>query len=95
MDLRDPGVLGLGGVGVGMLLLPGRGLMAPVLWFGPPHVALLIPMALVIFCAVYFGTLQFWKMLSGDPLQKPLPALLAIFLVVRLTVDCARSLMWR
>jgi hypothetical protein len=95
MDLRDPGVVALGAVGVGMLLLPGRGLLAPVLWFGPPHIGLLIPMALVIFGVVYFGTLQFWKMLTGDSLQKPLPALLALFLAVRLTVDCARTLMWR
>lgn len=39
--------------------------------------------------------LKFWKLASGEALQHPLPALLAIFLAVRLSVDCARMLMWR
>jgi hypothetical protein len=32
--------------------------------------------------------------MTGESLQKPLPAILALFLLVRLTVDCARMLMW-
>jgi hypothetical protein len=55
----------------------------------------MISMAVGIFLVVYFGVLQFWKLASGDPLQPPLPALLALFLAVRLSVDCARMLMWR
>jgi hypothetical protein len=55
---------------------------------------MLIPMAAVIFCAVYFGTLKFWELLTGDRLAKPLPAILALVLAIRLTVDCARMLMW-
>jgi hypothetical protein len=30
----------------------------------------------------------------GDRLEKPLPAILALFPAIRLTVDCARMLMW-
>jgi hypothetical protein len=52
-------------------------------------------MAMLIFLVVFFGTLKFWKMLTGDALQKPLPALLALVLAIRLTVDCARMMMWR
>jgi len=52
-------------------------------------------MALVIFCVVYFGVLAFWKLLTGEALGKPFPAILAVFLFIRLTVDCARLLMWR
>jgi len=33
--------------------------------------------------------------LTGESLGKPFPAILAVFLVVRLTVDCAHILMWR
>jgi hypothetical protein len=69
--------------------------MGPALWFGAPHLALLLPLAALIFCVLFFGTLKFWKMLTGDSLQKPLPAVLALALAVRLTVDCARMLMWR
>lgn len=75
--------------------MPGRGLMTPMMWFGPPHIGWVVAMAVVIFLALYFGVLQFWKLLTGDPLPKPLPAVLALFLAVRLTVDCARMLMWR
>lgn len=59
------------------------------------HWALMLAMAAVIFSVVYFGTLQVWKMLTGDSLKKPLPAILALVLAIRLTVDCARMLMWR
>jgi hypothetical protein len=59
------------------------------------HLMTLLALAFVIFCVVYFGTLKFWELLTGDRLQKPLPAVLALFLAVRLTVDCARMLMWR
>jgi hypothetical protein len=55
----------------------------------------MISMAIVIFLVVYFGVLKFWKLASGEALQHPLPALLALFLAVRLSVDCARMLMWR
>ena len=95
MNWRDPGVLGLGAVGAGVLMLPGRGLLGPVLWFGRPESGTVIGMALVIFCAVFFGTLWLWKMLTGERLQKPLPGILAVFLAVRLVVDCARMMMWR
>ncbi len=95
MNFRDPEVVGLGVLGAGLIFLPGRGLMWPALWFGAPHVSLMISMAVGIFLVVYFGVLQFWKLASGDPLQPPLPALLALFLAVRLSVDCARMLMWR
>jgi len=95
MNFRDPGIIVLGVAAAGIVFLPGRGFMGPALWFGPPHLAMMLPMAAIIFCVVYFGTLQIWKMLTGDPLQKPLPALLALALAVRLTVDCARMLMWR
>jgi hypothetical protein len=44
---------------------------------------------------VYFGTLKFWELLTGDRLRKPLPAILALGLGIRLTVDCARMMMWR
>lgn len=95
MNFRNPALLGLGALGAVIVLIPGRGLLGPALWFGPPHLTLLIPMAIVIFCAVFFGVLAFWKMLTGDALQKPLPGILALFLAVRLTVDCARMMMWR
>jgi hypothetical protein len=95
MNLRDPAVLGVGAIGAGALFVPGPGLMTPVLWFGHPHLTWVLPMAAVIFCVVFFGTLQFWKMLTGDALQKPLPAILALFLAIRLSVDCARMLMWQ
>jgi hypothetical protein len=55
----------------------------------------MISMAVVMFAVVYFGVLKFWKLASGDALQPPLPALLALFLAVRLSVDCARMLMWQ
>jgi len=51
-------------------------------------------MAAVIFCVVYFGTLKFWELLTGSRLQKPFPAILALWLGIRLSVDCARMLMW-
>jgi hypothetical protein len=95
MNFRDPALLGLGALGAGIVFLPGRGLMGPALWFGAPHLALLLPLAALIFCVLFFGTLKFWKMLTGDSLQKPLPAVLALALAIRLTVDCARMLMWR
>jgi hypothetical protein len=95
MNLRDPRTITLAALGLLILLLPGRGLMGPALWFGPPNISLMLPMAAVIFCAVYFGTLKFWELLTGDRLAKPLPAILGLFLAVRLTVDCARMLMWR
>jgi hypothetical protein len=87
-------VLGLGAVGAGIALLPGSGFLAPFLWVGRPHAGLLIPLALLIFCVVYFGVIKFWELMTGESLQKPLPAILALFLLVRLTVDCARMLMW-
>jgi hypothetical protein len=68
--------------------------MLPASLFGPTHWGLLIPMAIVIFCVVYFGVLTFWKLLTGEALGKPFPAILAVFLLIRLTVDCARILMW-
>jgi hypothetical protein len=95
MNFQNPAILVLGALAAGIVFLPGRGLMGPALWLGSPHLALLIPMAALIFCVLFFGTLKFWKMLTGDSLQKPLPALLALALAMRLTVDCARMLMWR
>jgi hypothetical protein len=95
MNLRDPAIIVPGAVGAGFSFLPGRGLLTPAILFGPPHWGLVIPMALVIFCVVYFGVLAFWKLLTGESLGKPFPAILAVFLVIRLTVDCARILMWR
>ena len=95
MNFRDPAIILPSAVGAGFLFLPGRGLMMPASLFGPPHFGLIIPMALVVFCVVYFGVLAFWKLLTGESLGKPFPAILAVFLVVRLTVDCAHILMWR
>jgi len=94
MNLRGPGYIAIAIGAAALGLMPGRGLMGPATYFGPPRFALLIPMAVVIFCAVYFGTLKFWELLTGDRLEKPLPTVLALFLAVRLTVDCARMLMW-
>jgi hypothetical protein len=94
MNLRNLGVLILAIAGLAILLAPGAGLIAPAMWFGPPRAAMLISMAAVIFCVVYFGTLKFWQLLTGDKLEKPLPEILALFLFVRLIVDCARVLMW-
>jgi hypothetical protein len=59
------------------------------------HLAMMLAIAAIIFCVVYFGTIKFWELLTGDRLQKPIPAVLAVFLSVRLTVECARMLMWR
>ena len=95
MNFRDPTIIVAGAAGAGSLFLPGRGLMLPAILFGPPRWGLIIPMALVIFCVVYFGVLGFWKLLTGERLGKPFPAILALFLAVRLTVECARILMWR
>jgi hypothetical protein len=95
MNFRDPAIIVPGAVGAGILFLPGRGLMMPALLLGRPHLGLIIPMALVVFCVVYFGVLAFWKLLTGESLGKPFPAILALFLAIRLTVDCARILMWR
>jgi len=39
--------------------------------------------------------LALWKLLTNEALAKPFPAILAVFLLIRLTVDCARILMWR
>jgi hypothetical protein len=94
MNFRDPAIIVPAAVGAGFLFLPGRGLLLPVVLFGPPHWGLVIPMALVIFAVVYFGVLAFWKLLTGEQLGKPFPAILALFLFIRLTVDCARILMW-
>jgi hypothetical protein len=93
MNFRDPGTLAIGGLGAVLLFLPGRGLLGPVLWLGRPNFVLLIPLAILIFCVVYFGTLRFWKLLTGDPLPKPIPAVLALWLGIRLTVDCARMML--
>jgi hypothetical protein len=60
--------------------------MGPMLWFGQPNLGLMIPMATVIFCAVYFATLKFWQLLTGDTLPKPLPAILSLWLGIRLTL---------
>jgi hypothetical protein len=95
MNFRDPAIILPSAIGAGFLFLPGRGLMMPAILFGPPHFGLLIPMALVVFCVVYFGVLAFWKLLTGESLGKPFPAILAVFLAIRLTVDCAHILMWR
>jgi len=95
MNFRDPAIIVPGAVGAGLLFVPGPGLMFPAMLFGSPHWQWLVPMALVIFCVVYFGTLSFWKLLTGDALGKPFPALLALFLFIRLTVECARLMMWR
>ena len=95
MNFRDPAIIVPGALGAGFLFLPGRGLMVPVALFGPPHWEWVIAMALVIFCVVYFGVLAFWKLLTGEALGKPFPAILAVFLFIRLTVDCARLMMWR
>ena len=95
MNFRDPAIIVPGAVGAGLLFVPGPGLMFPAMLFGSPHWQWLVPMALVIFCVVYFGTLSFWKLLTGDSLGKPFPALLALFLFIRLTVECARLMMWR
>jgi len=32
---------------------------------------------------------------TGEALGKPFPAILALFLFIRLTVDCASIMMWR
>ncbi len=53
-----------------------------------------IAMAALVFCVVYFGTLKFWQLITGDHLQKPFPQILALWLGIRLTVDCARMLRW-
>jgi hypothetical protein len=95
MNFRDPAIIIPAAVGAGFLFLPGRGLLMPVALFGPPHWGLVIPLALVIFAVVYFGVLAFWRLLTGEKLGKPFPAILALFLVIRLTVECARILMWR
>jgi hypothetical protein len=95
MNFRDPAIIVPSAVGAGFLFLPGRGLMMPAFLLAPSHWGLIIAMALVIFCVVYFGVLAFWKLLTGESLGKPFPAILALFLVIRLTVDCARILMWR
>jgi len=95
MNFRDPAIIVPGAVGAGLLFVPGPGLMFPAMLFGSPHWQWIVPMALVIFCVVYFGTLSFWKLLTGDSLGKPFPALLALFLFIRLTVECARLMMWR
>jgi hypothetical protein len=57
MSFRDPTIIVAGAAGAGFLFLPGRGLMLPAILFGPPRWGLIIPMALVIFCVVYFGVL--------------------------------------
>jgi hypothetical protein len=95
MNFRDPAIIVPCAVGAGFLFLPGHGLMVPAMLFGPPHWGLIIPMALVIFCVVYFGVLAFWKLLTGESPGKPFPAILALFLFIRLTVECARLLLWR
>ena len=95
MNFRDATIIIPCAVGAGLLFFPGPGLMTPVILFGSPHFAWVVPMALLIFVVVYFGTLTFWKLLTGEALGKPFPAILAVFLVVRLTVDCARILMWQ
>jgi hypothetical protein len=82
-------------VGAGFLFLPGRGLMVPAALFGTPHWGLIVPMALLIFGVVYFGVLAFWKLLTGEALGRPFPLILGVFLAIRLTVECARILMWR
>ena len=94
MNFRTPGTRALVGIGVLLLLTPRGSLLAPALWFGPPHVAIVLVMALVVFCAVYFGTLKFWELLTGDRLKKPFPEILALWLGVKLVVDCARMLRW-
>jgi hypothetical protein len=94
MNLRSPGTIAIAALGIAVLFIPGRGLMTPAAWFFRSHHALLIPMAAVIFCVVYFGTLKFWELLTGSRLQKPFPAILALWLGIRLSVDCARMLMW-
>ncbi len=69
--------------------------MTPAIWFGSPRWGLVIPMALLIFCVVYCGVLAFWKLLAGEQIGKPFTTILALFLAIRLTVDCARIFMWR
>lgn len=95
MNFRDPAIIVPSAVGAGFLFVPGPGLLTPLMLFGSPHWGLVIPMALVIFAVVYFGVLAFWRLLTGEKLGKPFPAILALFLFIRLTVDCARILMWR
>jgi hypothetical protein len=95
MNFRDPVIMVLCAVGAGFLFLPGPGLMIPTVLFGSPHWGLIVAMALLIFCVVYFGVLAFWKLLTGETLGKPFLMILAVFLVIRLTVECARILMWR
>ena len=94
MNFRTPGTWALAGLGAALFLLPRGSMVGPVLWFGPPHFFMTIAMAAVVFCVVYFGTLKFWELITGDRLQKPFPAILALWLGVRLTVDCARMLRW-
>jgi hypothetical protein len=94
MNLRNPWLLVLVAVAAAFILLPGHGLLGPAAWWGEPHAGRVISMAAVIFCAVYFGTLKLWELITGERLEKPLPEILALFLLVRLTVDCARMLMW-
>ena len=94
MDFRNPGIIALAVVCAAVLFLPGHGLMGPAMWLGGPRVSRVVPLALVIFCVLYFGTLKFWELVTGDRLEKPLPAILALFLAMKITVDCARMLMW-
>jgi len=94
MNFRTPGTLALLVIGMLLLLTLKGSLLAPASWFGSPHVAMTLAMALVVFCAVYFGTLKLWELLTGDRLKKPFPQILALWLGVKLVVDCARMLRW-
>jgi hypothetical protein len=78
MDFRNPGIIALAVVCAAVLFLPGHGLMGPAMWLGGPRVSRVVPLALVIFCVLYFGTLKFWELVTGDRLEKPLPAILAL-----------------
>lgn len=94
MNFRTPGTLALAALGALLLLLPRGNMMGPMLWFGPPRLVTTVAMTALIFVVVYFGTLKLWQLLTGDRLPKPFPAILAVWLGVRLTVDCARMLRW-
>lgn len=96
MNFRTASTLLLVGAGAALLLFPGGNMMrgAAALFGQQPNAVMAVAMTAVMFCAVYFGTLKLWELLTGDRLQKPFPQILAVWLGVRLTVDCARMLRW-
>ena len=94
MNARTPGTLAVVGLGIGLLFWPRGMFMGEGGFWGPGHPTMFVAMEALVFCVVYFGTLKFWELLTGDKLQRPLPAILALWLGIRLTVDCARVMRW-